>query len=292
MEFLETFYTQFVPIFLFTVMVAMGLSLTVNDLLQVIRKPKALITGLSAQLLVLPAIGIGFGFLLDSPPVIAAGAIILAACPGGITSNLLTHLANGDSALSISLTAVTSLCGVITVPLITNLGLMTFTGASDAVSLPLGKMVFGVFLVSTLPLLLGMLLRHRRPAFAERLAPRTLKLSVMLFILIVVATFMGHWGNISDKFDVAGPAVIALNLSTMLLALFGAWLLRLERGQGVAITLECGLQNAAMGIFVAATLLANSNMVIPSIIYALIMNVSAGVVILANLKPASRRIYD
>ena len=280
------------PLGLAFIMFSMGLALTIGDFTRVFVYPTAFVFGLISQMILLPLLAFGIATSLALEPEIAVGLLILAACPGGITSNLLTHLANGDSALSISLTAVTSLCGVITVPLITNLGLMTFTGASDAVSLPLGKMVFGVFLVSTLPLLLGMLLRHRRPAFAERLAPRTLKLSVMLFILIVVATFMGHWGNISDKFDVAGPAVIALNLSTMLLALFGAWLLRLERGQGVAITLECGLQNAAMGIFVAATLLANSNMVIPSIIYALIMNVSAVVVILANLKPASRRIYD
>lgn len=280
------------PLGLAFIMFSMGLTLTLADFSRVFVYPAAFLFGLFSQMIMLPLLAFGIATTLSLEPEIGVGLLILAACPGGITSNLLTHLANGDAALSISLTAVTSLCGVLTVPLITNLGLLMFTGASDAISLPLGKMVIGVFLVSTLPLLFGMLLRYRNPGRADRLAPHSLKLSVMLFILIVVATFMGHWGNISDKFNVAGPAVIALNLSTMLLALFGAWLLRLDRAQGIAISLECGLQNAAMGIFVAATLLVNSNMVIPSIIYALIMNISALVVILANLKPASRRIYD
>ena len=113
MAFLETFYTQFVPIFLFTVMVAMGLSLTVDNLLEVIRKPKAITTGLCAQLLFLPSLAIGYGFLFDSPPVIAAGAIILAACPGGITSNAYVFASRADVALSIGLTTVASFITVL-----------------------------------------------------------------------------------------------------------------------------------------------------------------------------------
>ena len=116
MEFLETFYTKFVPFFLFTVMVAMGLSLTVNDLMEVVRKPKAILVGLGAQLFILPVIAIGYGLLLNSPPVIAAGAIILAACPGGITSNAYVFASRADIALSIGLTAIASMITVFSIP--------------------------------------------------------------------------------------------------------------------------------------------------------------------------------
>lgn len=280
------------PVGLAFIMFSMGLRLTVNDFKRVFIHPTAFLFGLLSQMLVLPLLAFAIAASFSLEPEIAVGLLILAACPGGITSNLLTHIANGDTALSISLTAVTSLCGVLTVPLITNLGLILFTQAGDNVDLALGKMVVGVFVVSTLPLLFGMLLRHWRPGSAQRLSRSALNISVALFVMIVVATFVGHWDNISEKFDAAGPAVIALNLSTMLLALFGAWALGLERGQGIAISIECGLQNAALGIFVAASLLANSNMVIPSIIYALIMNITAAVVIFGSLKPAGSRIFD
>ena len=129
-------------------------------------------------------------------------------------------------------------------------------------------------------------LRYYRPTWAAKIQSGARKLALLLFVLIVVATFMGQWGSIDAHFASAGPAVILLNLTTMGLAFFGSWVLRLGRRQGIAIGLECGLQNAAMGIFVAGTLLADSEMVIPSIIYALVMNISAAAVILVNKEPA------
>ena len=274
------------PMGLAFIMFAMGLALVTDDFRRVVRHPVAMTFGLVSQMLLLPLIAFGLVATLPLEPEIAMGLIILSAVPGGITSNLLTHVANGDTALSVSLTAVTSLAGVISVPFIVNLGLTWFTGATEIVPLPVGKMVIGVFVISTLPLLLGMLIRHRWPERAVALEPRARRLAVFLFVLIVLATFMGQWGSISANFIHVGPAVIALNVATMAVAFVGARLLQLDHRQGVAITLECGLQNAAMGIFVAATLLANTTMVIPSIIYALVMNVSAAVVIALNTAPA------
>ncbi len=274
------------PMGLAFIMFSMGLALVTEDFKRVLRHPVAMTFGLVSQMLLLPLIAFGLIAALPLEPEIAMGLIILSAVPGGITSNLLTHIANGDTALSVSLTAVTSLAGVITVPFIVNLGLTWFTGATEIVPLPIGRMVIGVFVISTLPLLLGMFIRHRWPERAIRLEPPARRLAVFLFVLIVVATFMGQWGSISANFVHVGPAVIALNVATMLVAFLGARLLQLDHRQGVAITLECGLQNAAMGIFVAATLLANTTMVIPSIIYALVMNVTAAVVIALNTAPA------
>lgn len=278
--------TILLPMGLAFIMFSMGLALVVNDFKRVIHHPVAMTFGLISQMLLLPLIAFGLVALLPLEPEIAMGLIILAAVPGGITSNLLTHIANGDTALSVSLTAITSLAGVITVPFIVNLGLTRFTGATEIIPLPIDKMVIGVFVISTLPLLLGMAMRHLRPAWALQLEPRARRLAVILFISIVLATFMGQWGSISANFIQVGPAVIALNITTLLVAFFGTRIFRLNRRQGVAITLECGLQNATMGIFVAATLLSNTTMVIPSIIYALVMNVSAAAVIFLNTAPA------
>lgn len=280
------------PLSLALIMFSMGLTLMVDDFRRVFSHPLAMAFGLFSQLLLLPAIAFALAALLSLSPGIAVGLLILAACPGGITSNLLTHIARGDTALSVSLTAVTSLAGVIWAPVVVNLGLAWFTGATEMVPLPLEKMVIGIFLISTLPLLLGMTMRAYCAQWAEWLEAKTKRLAIFVFLLIVVATFLGHWGNIADHFSGAGVAVVALNIITMTLAFLGARLLRLDHRQGVAITLECGLQNAAMGIFIAATLLADTTMVIPSLIYALVMNISAAFVIVVNIRPIRELLYS
>lgn len=280
------------PLSLAFIMFSMGLALVLEDFKRVFTHPLAMGYGLISQMLVLPLIAFALVASFSLEPNLAVGLIILAACPGGITSNLLTHIAGGDSALSVSLTAVTSLAGVITIPIVVNLGMAWYAGSTATLALPLGSMVTGVFLISTLPLVAGMALRHSRAAWALRIEPGARKVAVFLFILIVVATFMGQWGSIGEFFDAAGPIVIALNVSTIGLALAGARVLRLRRKQAIAIGMECGLQNAAMGIFVAGTLLANSVMVIPSIIYALVMNISAALFIVANRQPASSFLFS
>jgi len=280
------------PLSLAFIMFSMGLSLVLDDFKRVVTHPLAMGFGLLSQMLILPLIAFGLVSLFSLEPNLAVGLIILAACPGGITSNLLTHIAGGESALSVSLTAVTSLAGVITIPIFVNLGMAWYAGSTDTLALPLGSMISGVFLISTLPLVMGMSLRHFRREWAIRIEPAARKAALSLFILIVAATFMGQWGNIGEFFSEAGPSVIALNVSTIGFALAGARLLRLERRRAIAIGLECGLQNAAMGIFVAGTLLSNSTMVIPSIIYALVMNISAAAFIFANREPVSSFLYS
>lgn len=284
--------TLLLPLSLAFIMFSMGLALTVEDFRRLLSHPLAMGFGLFSQIVMLPAIAFGLASLFALQPELAVGLIILAASPGGITSNLLTHIAGGDGALSVSLTAVTSLAGVITIPIMVNLGLSHYAGATETVQLPLATMITGIFFIATLPLLLGMALRRFRHGWAAWLEPRSRKLAVVLFLMIVAATFLGQWGSISDYFAAAGPAVVALNLATMGFALLGSSLLQLGQRQGIAIVLECGLQNAAMGIFIANTLLESGTMVIPSIIYALVMNISAAAVILANREPARRFLFS
>jgi BASS family bile acid:Na+ symporter len=171
LSFLEVFYVEFVPFFLFTVMMAMGLALTVRDLQKVFNRPRGIIGGLSAQLIMLPLLGIGFGLLYDSPPVIAAGAIILCACPGGVTSNAYTFSAKADIALSIGLTVVASLITVFTIPFFTLFALDLHLDQSDIPDLSALEMIWTLSKFTLVPVGLGLAFRAWRPESLARLTP-------------------------------------------------------------------------------------------------------------------------
>jgi len=261
-------------------MFAMGLTLTVGDFRLVIIQPRAVAVGLTAQMLLLPALAVTLVVLVPMPADFAVGLIILAVCPGGITSNLLTHLAGGHTALAVTLTAITSLAGTLTVPFFVNLALIHLAGAAQPVDLPVARMTLGVFAVSTLPLLIAMTIRHRWPQRAERLERPMRHIATFLFALIVLGAFASQWSYLMGYFGQVIPPALILNLGAMILAFLLARLFRLDRRQRLAVILETGLQNGALGIFVAATLLGSEAMMVPSILYALVMNVSAIALIL------------
>ena len=275
MEFLEVFYTQFVPIFLFTVMVAMGLSLTVADLEAVVRKPKALLTGLSAQMLALPAIGIGLGLLLDSPPIIAAGAIILTACPGGITSNAYVFASRADIALSIGLTAVASVITVFTVPLLTLLALNLHLDRSDIPTLPAGEMMWSLARLTIVPVAIGMTFRRFRPALALRMIEPLRVVTLIALIVIVVIGTINAWDTIVENLWTAGVLMTAINLSAMTVGYGLARAAKLPFPQLASITFEVGVQNLSMALFVAFTFLKSPELAIATLVYALVMKITA-----------------
>lgn len=261
------------PLGLAFIMFAMGLALTTADFRVVAARPRAVALGLTCQMLLLPAAAFvvvtGFGIRPD----FAIGLMILAACPGGITSNLLTHLAGGATALSVSLTAITSIAGVLSVPLVVNMALIHFgDGARD---LPVAGMVSGMFMVSTLPLVCGMAVRARAPGIAARMAGLARQVATALFALIVVGAFASQWRVMMDNAAETLPPALVLNAGAMALAAVLARVVALERCERIAIVLETGLQNGALAIFVAATLLASPSMMVPAIVYALAMNLSA-----------------
>lgn len=279
----------FLPVSLAIIMLTLGLSLVVDDFKKVFVHPRAIAIGLFCQMLLLPTLAFGLVSSWGMSPELAIGIMILAACPGGITSNLLTHLARGDSALSVSLTAITSLAGVITIPLIVNFALVHFADSASPVNLPVWQMIRGVFVITTLPVILGMSIRHFFPAVAERIEKHARRLATGLFLIIVFGAFASQWGDMSKHFSQAGPVALALNVLTMASGYFGARFLSLTQRQTIAISIECGLQNGAMGIFVASTLLANQTMMIPSLIYALIMNLTVAVFMAVTLIPRTVR---
>lgn len=257
------------------IMFAVGLALTGADFRRVLERPRAVAIGLVGQMLLLPAVAWLLVVLFAPPPAFAVGLVILAACPGGVTSNLLTHLAGGSAALAVTLTGITSLAGAITVPLLVNLALVQFGGWESGVDLPVLRMSLGLFAVATLPLLLGMGLRHRRPAVAARIEPAVRRVATLIFAVIVVAAFTNQWPVMMAHADSVLPPALALNVVAMTVAAGLARAGGLSRHEGIAVVLETGLQNGALGIFVATTLLGRGDMMVPSIVYALVMNVTA-----------------
>lgn len=263
------------PLALAFIMFSLGLTLTVADFTRVFARPKAMAVGLFGQVVLVPAMGFAVATAWNLPPEMAVGLMIVAACPGGASSGLITHLARGDTALSISLTAVTSVAATVTLPLIVDFSLRHFLGTGLTAELSVGRLVRGVFFLATVPVALGMLLRHYRAALTAHIAKAMERIATTLFLLIVIATFVSQRQALVDNFAAIGPAALTQNLAAMALGLGVAALAGLARRDRVAIVIECGLHNAAVGIFVAATVLHAPRMTVPSVIYALLMNVSA-----------------
>ena len=258
------------PVALAIIMLGMGLGLTLADFTRVFRQPKAFLTGAVLQLICLPVVAIGIIFLMPMAAPFAVGLMILAACPGGTTSNLLTYVSKGDVALSVSLTAVISLVGFITIPLITAWALDNFMGAA-APELPIAATMIGVLVITTIPVAIGMLIRK----ISERLADMAEKLfrplSIVVFIAVVLAAIYVERENVVDYIFRTGIQVLALNLVMMILAAMVANAVGLAVAQRKAITLECGLQNSTIGLTIAITILGNTVISIPIAVYGLLM---------------------
>ena len=263
------------PLALAFIMFALGLTLTPGDFARVGRRPQAMAAGLLGQVLLLPLLGYAIATAWGLPPDMAAGLMIVAACPGGASSGLITHLARGDTALSISLTAVTSVAAVATLPFIVDLSLRHFTGAGVTGELAVGRLVRGVFFLTTVPVALGMLLKHTRAELTAHILKGTERVATALFLLIVLATFASQRAALADNLAAVGPAAATLNLVAMAAGYGVAALAGLALRDRIAIVVECSLHNAAVGIFIAATVLQAPHMAVPSVVYALLMNVSA-----------------
>ena len=271
------------PLALAFIMLYLGLTLQLGDFRAVLRRPRALVAGLVGQMLMLPLLGwlvAEMALSAGLPPVMAVGLMVLAACPGGVSSGLLTHLAGGDVALSIALTAVTSIAAMLSLPLVVDVALQHFMASSLSIDLPLAQMVRSVFLLTTLPVLIGMALRAWRPVRVQRIEPLAGRIATGLFLLIVLATFWSQRGVLAEHLGGVGLAALALNAAV----LAGAWGLGsqagLDRRDRIAVATECGLQNSALGIYVCVELLRQPAMSVPSVVYAVLMNGGAIVFVL------------
>lgn len=267
------------PLALFIIMLGMGLSLVVDDFKRVFKFPKAAAIGLTNQLIFLPLIGYLFATYAGLPPELAVGLMILAACPGGVTSNLISHLAKGDTALSISLTAISSIVSIITIPLIINFAIDHFMGGDIIAKPPTKQIVLSIVAITILPVGIGMLIRAKKEAFALKMDKPVKIFSAVFLLLIIVAAVLKEKQVLIDYFGQVWMAALGLNIATMILGFLSAKILRLSLRQSITISIESGIQNGTLALFIVTTLLENSQMSITPAIYSLLMFGTGGFMI-------------
>jgi len=259
------------PLALAFIMFVLGLGLTGSDFLRVIKQPRDFFVGAFSQIILLPIIAFVLVKVWPIAPELAIGVMIIAAAPGGVTSNLLTSFAKGDVALSISLTAIISLLCVITIPFIvlTSVGLLSDSNINQDISL--FSMSRDMFLIVTVPVILGMLVRKFVSGAALKSEPIAKKVSILLFVLVLLGAIVAERENVVSYFAQAGLITLVLNVSMMVVAYYVAKLLATGTKQKKCITIECGLQNGTLAIFVATSIFGSGMYVIPAATYSLIM---------------------
>ena len=282
--------TLLLPLALGVIMFGLGLGLTVDDFRRVARYPRAVLLGLFLQTGVLPWVAFALALLFRLPPELSVGLMLLAASPGGATANIYSHLAHGDVALNITLTAINSLLCLVTLPVILNLSLEYFLGAGQYVPPPVQKIV-EVAAIIVLPVAIGMAVRRFAPGFAGRMEKPVRLLSVLVLALLIVAAVVQAWSTLLAWFAVVGLACLLFNLLSMALGYAAPLALRLPKKQAVAIAMEIGIHNGTLAIFIALSVLGNAAMSVPAAVYSLLMFfTAAGFAWWAARNPASASI--
>ena len=267
--------TKIAPIILALIMLGLGLGLKVEDFTRVLKTPKDFFVGFFSQLIILPIVAYLLIIILKTPPEIAIGVMIIAAAPGGVTSNILTKFANGDVALSITLTAIISLISIVTVPFIifTSADLLGITNISENISMV--GIALKMFLVVTVPVVIGMIIRKFAENFVASKAEIFNKLNIVLFVIFFIAAFYEERENFISFFKQAGLIALALNITMMVIAFYLAKCCASGIAQRKAISLECGLQNGTLAIFVSTQIFgADILYATPTAAYGFIMYIT------------------
>ena len=272
--------TTIAPIALAIIMLALGASLTVSDFSRVIKNPKDFLIGFVCQLFVLPIVAYSLIIILKTPIEMALGVMLIAASPGGVTSNILTKFADGDVALSISLTAVMSLISIITVPFILFSSINLFEISYVDKNLSMLGISLKMFFVVTVPVIIGMIARH----FTGDLIVKNLiiiqRFSIFLFLVVFASIYIEEWNNIVSFLTRAGIIALILNIVMMLIGFGVAKFFASGKAQQRCISLECGLQNGTLAVFVGTQIFDNIAYMVPTAAYALIMMVTSVIFVL------------
>ncbi|MFT4738042.1 MAG: BASS family bile acid:Na+ symporter [Cyclobacteriaceae bacterium] len=271
---------------LIIIMFGMGLSLTIADFQRIVKYPKAVLTGTVNQLILLPLIGFGLASIFDLRPEVAVGIMILVACPGGPTSNLITHLAKGDTALSVTLTAVSSVVTIITIPLIIQFSMNRFMGDSTDVIVDAPQIMLQLVVITLIPISIGMMIKRKAPLFAQRMDRPVKIASAFVFVLVLVGLIVKEYANLLPYFLQAGWITLTLNVLTMTLGYVVARLMSLPFRQRISISIESGIQNGTLAIAIATVSLGNSELAIAAAVYSLLMFVTSIFVILFATRTA------
>lgn len=264
------------PIALGVIMLGLGLSLQISDFKRVVLYPKAVVVGLCCQLILLPAICFGLTLSFGLSPELAVGLMLLAASPGGPTANLYSHLFNGDVALNITLTAVNSILALFTLPLIVNLSINYFMKSGQIVPMEFQK-VLEIFLIVLIPVSIGMFMKSKLPGITNKIEKTVKILSALFLVLIIVAVILKERENIGTYFKQAGLSSLTFNVISLVLAFSLAKLFKIEHRQSIAIAMEAGIHNGTLAIYIALSIIGNSIISIPAVIYSIIMFFTAAI---------------
>lgn len=271
---MDSLITIFLPLALAIIMFSLGLGLTIDDFRRVVVRPKAFAIGAFAQLIFIPVVAYILAVLFRLPPELAVGMMILAFCPGGVTANLLTKLAGGEVALSISLTGVISLVAVFTVPVLTAFFAGHFMGL-DAPAVNVTALGVSMFLITLVPVALGIAIRSVAPAFAVKLDAVVSRVAVVLFVVVVVGALAANWSVFLANLVQLAPALVLLNVILLAAGIGFARAFGLSLPEGKAISLETGIQNATLGITVGSLIVEQATALppfsLPSAVYGITM---------------------
>jgi len=264
----------FLPLSLIFIMFALGLGLTLNDFINLLHTPKAFFVGIMNQMFLLPLVAFIIISLMGITREIAVGMMILASCPGGVTSNIITKLAKGDTALSISYTAVISILTIVTLPMITGFSMKYFMGV-DAPPLNLLSLGFTMFLITALPVGIGLSVRSKYKTFADSFEATATKISIILFMIIILGALTSEWNTFINNLLKLGPAIILLMVVMITIGYKSSNWFKMNNRQAVTVAIESGIQNGTVGITIG-NLIINpetglSILSIPSGVYGILM---------------------
>ena len=273
--------TIFLPASLAFIMLSLGLGLTPADFRRIVAQPRALLVGVGCHFVLLPLVCYLMVQTFGITGAFAVGFMIVASCPTGATSNILTYIARGDVALAVSFTAVASVLTIFTLPFIVAWSLGHFMGTQQTVEVPVRMMMGQVFMMLALPVGVGMLLRHLWPAATQRREPVATRIATVLFLIILVLAIIKNWPLLRDNFTTLAPFALGLNLTMLAIGFIVAWLARLSRRQSVTLGIETAIQNAALALVIATTVLKQDAMAVPGVLYGVLMYV--GGLLFANI---------
>lgn len=264
------------PLAIAIIMVGLGLSLTLADFKRIFIYPKAILIGLVTQMIILPAFCFGIAYVTHLPPELAVGLMLLAAAPGGPSANLYSHMANGDVALNVTLTALNSLLSIISIGLIVNFSMAYFMQADAYVPLQFQKLL-EVFILIVTPIAIGMLLKYKYPLKAQQ-AEKYVKMASGAFLaLLIILAGLKEIDHLWEDFTIVGGAALAFNLGCLGIGYGLPRLFNLPPKQAVAISMEVGIHNGSLAIYIALSILHNGTMTIPAVVYSLIMFITAAI---------------
>ena len=261
------------------IMLGMGLSLVVDDFKRIFTQPKSIFIGLINQLTLLPIIAYILAIVFSLSPELSVGLMILAACPGGATSNLISHLAKADTALSVTLTAFSSFMTILTIPFIVNFALERFLDQSSMIQLNIVETFLQILMIVIIPVSIGMLIRKFKEGFALKMGKPVRIASALLLVLIIVGIIIKEKDSLGESFQQAGIVVVTLNLVVMFVGYYSAKLFKITNKRSLSIAIESGIQNGTLGITIAVVLLKDSSFAVVPAVYGVLMFVTGAVAV-------------